>query len=60
VVIPVTEKGFKTLTLCNGTRGIGEIEEIVEPEAMEFLISLYMRRFLELLPSSTGCRQGAE
>ena len=47
-VIPVTDRACELLSLCDGTRGIGEIEEKIAPEAMEFLLSLYLRGFLEL------------
>lgn len=48
-VIPITAKGFELLRLCDGKRGIGEIEEIAGPKAMEFLLSLYVRGFLEIV-----------
>ncbi len=48
-VIPVTDKAFRILALCDGTRGLGDIEEAVGPKVKEFLISLYLRGFLEVL-----------
>jgi radical SAM protein with 4Fe4S-binding SPASM domain len=48
-VIPVSEKGYEALKICDGTRGMGEIDEIAGSKAMEFLLSLYRRGFIEII-----------
>lgn len=48
-VVPVTNDGYRILSLCDGTRGFHEIFEIAGEEAKNFLLSLYLRDFLELV-----------
>ncbi len=48
-VMPVTEKGFKLITLCDGTREIGEIKALVGEKASNYIISLYMRGYLDIV-----------
>jgi hypothetical protein len=48
-VMPVTEKGFKLITLCDGTREIGEIKALVGEKACNYIISLYMRGYLDIV-----------
>jgi radical SAM protein with 4Fe4S-binding SPASM domain len=48
-VIPVKEKALEVLKLCDGTKTIGEIGERADEQAKEFLLSLYLRGFIELV-----------
>lgn len=48
-VIPVTDKAFAIISLCDGTRSFGEIIDISGKEAENFIVSLYIRGFLELV-----------
>ncbi len=48
-IIPLTDKGYETAALCDGTRNMEEVIGIAGKEAEEFLLSLYLRGFLELI-----------
>jgi radical SAM protein with 4Fe4S-binding SPASM domain len=48
-VLPVTERALEALTLCDGTRTIGEIGDGAGEETKAFILSLYLRGFIELV-----------
>lgn len=48
-VIPVTDAGGELITLCDGSRGMEEIEKRAGSEAKMFLISLVRRGFIEFV-----------
>lgn len=48
-VIPLTDKGYEAAALCDGTRNMEEVIRMAGKEAEEFLLSLYLRGFLELV-----------
>ncbi|MHC9537997.1 MAG: radical SAM protein [Vulcanimicrobiota bacterium] len=48
-VIPLTDRGYAAAALCDGTRNMEEVIAIAGKEAEDFLLSLYLRGFLELV-----------
>jgi radical SAM protein with 4Fe4S-binding SPASM domain len=48
-VVPVTKSGGEVLSLCDGTREIGEIERIAGSRAKDFIVSLGRRGFIDLV-----------
>ncbi|MGV8124716.1 MAG: SPASM domain-containing protein [Candidatus Xenobiia bacterium LiM19] len=48
-VVPLTERGYAAAALCDGTRNMEEVIAIAGKEAEDFLLSLYLRGFLELV-----------
>jgi len=48
-IVPVTPAGYRALSLCDGSRSAWDLEQEAGKDARDFLLSLYLKGFLELV-----------